>query len=389
MTMKRDKKICSITTIAPTTQTFVLDSMIEMQRRGWDVTLICNMNQNLIDRIPKGMKYYHVPMERSFSISAALKSTLQLIRIFKKENFSIIQYGTTHAALFSSFAGWITRIPCRIHMQWGIYNFWEMGMKGKFFKFVEQLTCALSTTIRPVSKKNLDVAVREHLFKPGKGKVLGEGGTIGVRIEDYPLEKKDDWKKDIRRKNNISQDSFVFGFIGRISRDKGNNELIKAFQQICSDRNMHLILVGPDEKSIEPELSNWAYNSSNVSMVGNVNHDDIPKYLAAMDVLVHPTYREGFGMVLQEAMAMEVGIITTDIPGPSEVIENNISGFLVPPHDSELLSSKMMEVFKSPSISQQLGKNGRIRVENHFMRPKMIHDICNDRESLLNDIINE
>lgn len=385
--MKGKKKICSITTIAPTTQSFVLDAMIEMQRRGWDVTLICNMDKNLIDSIPQGMKYYSVPMERTFSLSAAVKSTLQLIKIFHKEKFSIIQYGTTHAALFSSFAGWITRIPCRIQMQWGIYNFWEMGIKGKFFKFVEWLTCALSTTVRPVSKKNYDVAVRENLFKPGKGKVLGEGGTIGVRIEDYPLDKKDSWRDEIRRKHNISPDSFVFGFIGRISKDKGNNELIEAFQNICPDKNMHLLFVGPDEKSINSQLSNWAYNSSYVSMTGNVCHEDIPKYLAAMDVLVHPTYREGFGMVLQEAMAMEVGIITTDIPGPSEVIENNISGWLVPPHDSKQLSIKMTELFESPATARQLGKNGRIRVEKHFMRPKMINDICEDRESLLNDLL--
>lgn len=383
----KGKKICSITTTAPTTQIFVLDSMIEMHRRGWDVTLICTMDQNLINRIPEGIRYYNVPMSKSFNIFTAVRSTLKLIRIFRKERFSIIQYGTTHAAIFSSFAGWITRVPCRIYMQWGLFNFWEMGMKGKFFKFVGRLTCALSTTIRPVSKKNLDVAVREHMYKSGKGKVLGEGGTIGVRIEDYPLEKKDAWKKEVRRKKNIPQDSFVFGFIGRISRDKGNNELIEAFQQICSDNNMHLILVGPDEKSIEPELSNWAYNSPNVTMVGNVNHDDIPKYLAAMDVLVHPTYREGFGMVLQEAMAMEVGIITTNIPGPSEVIENNNSGILVPSHDSKQLSIEMMKVFQDPSISKRLGKNGRIRVEKHFRRPKMIDDICNDRESLLNNII--
>ena len=66
------------------TQTFVLESMKEMQKRGWDVTLICNMNQQLIDKIPEGMHYYNVPMERSFSLTAAIKSTWQLIKIFRK-----------------------------------------------------------------------------------------------------------------------------------------------------------------------------------------------------------------------------------------------------------------------------------------------------------------
>lgn len=382
----KPKKICSITTIAMTTQTFVLESMKEMQKRGWDVTLICNMNQQLIDKIPEGMHYYHVPMERSFSLKAAVKSIWQLIKIFRKEKFSMVQYGTTHAALYGSFAGWLTRIPIRIHLQWGIYNYWEMGTVGKFYKFVEWLTCKLSTTIRPVSHKNLEVAIREGLFKAGKGKVLGEGGTIGVDLNDYPLDKKEEWRNAIREKYGISSDSYVYGFIGRLSKDKGNNELILAFKNICEGKNMTLLLVGPDEGSLDKNVMDWAKNSDQVVFTGGVPHDDMPKHLAAMDVLVHPTYREGFGMVLQEAMAMEVSIITTDIPGPSEVIEEGISGMLVPAKDEVALANAMNEFYCNQEKAAQYGKNGRIRAEKYFNRPLMIDNICKDKEELLNEL---
>lgn len=382
----KPKKICSITTIAMTTQTFVLESMKEMQKRGWDVTLICNMNQQLIDKIPEGMHYYNVPMERSFSMKAAVKSIWQLIKIFRKEKFSMVQYGTTHAALYGSFAGWLTRIPIRIHLQWGIYNYWEMGTVGKFYKFVEWLTCKLSTTIRPVSHKNLEVAIREGLFKAGKGKVLGEGGTIGVDLNDYPLDKKEEWRNAIREKYGISSDSYVYGFIGRLSKDKGNNELILAFKNICEGKNMTLLLVGPDEGSLDKNVMDWAKNSDQVVFTGGVPHDDMPKHLAAMDVLVHPTYREGFGMVLQEAMAMEVSIITTDIPGPSEVIEEGISGMLVPAKDEVALANAMNEFYCNQEKAAQYGKNGRVRAEKYFNRPLMIDNICKDKEELLNEL---
>lgn len=382
----KPKKICSITTIAMTTQTFVLESMKEMQKRGWDVTLICNMNQQLIDKIPEGIHYYHVPMERSFSLKAAVKSIWQLIKIFRKEKFSMVQYGTTHAALYGSFAGWLTRIPIRIHLQWGIYNYWEMGTVGKFYKFVEWLTCKLSTTIRPVSHKNLEVAIREGLFKAGKGKVLGEGGTIGVELNDYPLDKKEEWRNAIREKYGISSDSYVYGFIGRLSKDKGNNELILAFKNICEGKNMTLLLVGPDEGSLDKNVMDWAKNSDQVVFTGGVPHEDMPKHLAAMDVLVHPTYREGFGMVLQEAMAMEVSIITTDIPGPSEVIEEGISGMLVPAKDEVALANAMNEFYCNQEKAAQYGKNGRVRAEKYFNRPLMIDNICKDKEELLNEL---
>lgn len=382
------KKICSVTTIASTTESFVLDAMIEMQKRGWDVTLICNMDKELIDRIPEGMHYYHVAMERTFSLRAAIKSTLQLIKIFRKERFTIVQYGTTHAALFSSFAGWLTRIPIRIHMQWGIYNFWEMGFVGKFYKFVEWLTCKFSTAIRPVSKKNLDVALREGLFKPNKGYVVGEGGTIGIQLSEYPLNKKDEWRTEVRKHYGIDDNAYVYGFIGRISRDKGNNELIRAFRSISLTNNAYLLLVGPDEGSLDKEVLEWAKDNNRVIFSGAIRHNQMPKYLSAMDVLVHPTYREGFGMVLQEAMAMEVGIITTNIPGPSEVVEDGISGILVPAKDEISLTLVMKDFCENPAKFSDLGKNGRLRVEKFFNRSIMIDNLCKDRECLFIKLYN-
>lgn len=376
-----DKSIVSITTIAGTMESFVLGSMEYMQSKSWDVTLMCNINQHLIDRIPKGMNYVHVPMERNFNLGKAIKCTRQLIREFRKKKPTIVQYGTTHAALFGSIAAWIARVPIRIHLQWGIYNYDEMGLAGKFYWFVEWLTCKLSTDIRPVSHKNLQVAIDEHLFKAGKGKVLGQGGTIGVDLTKYPLAEKETLRQQIRQKYGISESSYVYGFIGRISKDKGNNELLEAFRKIA-DSDVVLLLLGPNEGTIDKELQEWAEKSPKVIFAGSIDHDDIPKHLAAMDVLVHPTYREGFGMVLQEAMAMEVPAITTDIPGPSEVIEDGISGILVPSHDAMALSAAMLEFYNNQEKYAQFGKNGRIRAEKYFDRPVMIENIYLDKEEL-------
>lgn len=384
--MSLQKKICSVTTIADSTENFVLDSLIELQRRGWDVTIICNMTEKLRRKIPSGIAYYDVPMERSYSLKVAIESFFKLLKIFRKERFSIVQYGTTHAALFSSVASKIARIPVRMHLQWGIYNFSEMGWKGKFFKFTEWLTCKCSTDIRPVSLKNLQVAVDEGLMKRDKAKVLGEGGTIGVRIEDYPMDKKMHWRSQVRKEFGINDKTYVFGFLGRISRDKGNNELLSAFKRIVdsdSETYVALMLMGPNENTINPELCKWAKESPNVIFTGPVTHEEVPKYLSAINVLVHPTYREGFGMVLQEAMAMEVGIITTDIPGPSEVIENGKSGVCIAPKNTEELYRTMMNFCKHPDIADKYGIEGRKRVIEHFNRLVMVENICIDKEELI------
>lgn len=383
--MSKRKKICSITTVDITMEPFVITQMQYMMQKGWDVTIVCNMTPSFIERIPDGIHYYNLPMERSFNLWVALKSTYKLWRFFRKERFDIVQYAATHAALYSSFASFISQIPIRIHLQWGIYNFSQMGLKGYFFKFVEWLTCKFSTDIRPVSHKNLDVAVREGLFDKNKGKVLGLGGTVGVELKDYPLDRKDELKQTIRERYGISQDEYVFGFCGRISVPKGNNELLRAFRRLLlSYENVALLMVGEDEGSVDRDLMAWASESDKVVMTGRVMHNQIPHYMAAMDCLVHPTYREGFGMVLQEALAMAVPIITTDIPGPSEVIENGSSGILVEPHDEQALYFAMNDAICNRKKYAEYGKSGRKRVEKYFAREIMLERIYLDREELYN-----
>ena len=387
--MIANKTIVSLTTIAGTMENFVLESMIYMQQHGWDVTLMCNTKQHLIDRIPQGMHCVHVPMERSFSIWKAIKCTAQLIREFRRIKPVIVQYGTTHAALFGSIAARWTRVPIRIHLQWGIYNYDEMGFVGKFYWFVEWLTCKLSTHVRPVSHKNLQVALDEKLFNPGKGKVLGQGGTIGVDLNNYPLDKKAEFRNKIREQYGIFDDTYVYGFVGRLSKDKGNNELLEAFKEVEKDRKVVLLLVGPDEGTLDKSLMEWAKTYEKVIFTGAVLHDEMPCYIAAMDVLVHPTYREGFGMVLQEAMAMEVPVITTNIPGPSEVIEEGTSGVLVPSHNAKRLAEAMSDFYENQTKYVQYGKNGRKRVEQYFDRPVMINNIYQDKEELYSAYINK
>ena len=388
--MVRKKSLCSLTTVDITMEPFIITQVKYMLERGWDVTIICNMKPAFIERIPKGVKYYNVPMERSFNLMTAVKCTHKLIKIFRKEKFTVVQYAATHAALYASFASWLTNVPIRMHLQWGIYNYSEMGLSGYIYKFVEWLTCKFSTVIRPVSHKNLQIAIDEGLFKEGKGKVLGQGGTVGVDLEEYPLSEKDNICSEIRKYYGIPADDYVFGFVGRISTAKGNNELLQAFKKITAKySNVSLLLVGEDEGSIDRDLMNWAIKSDKVAVTGRVLHSEIPKCMAAMDCLVHPTYREGFGMVLQEAMAMAVSIITTDIPGPSEVIEEGKSGVLVKPQDIDSLYDAMKSAVVNPERFAEYGRNGRKRAEEYFARTVMLERIYQDKEELYKILCSE
>lgn len=101
------------------------------------------------------------------------------------------------------------------------------------------------------------------------------------------------------------------------------------------------------------------------------------------DVLTHPTYREGFGKVLQEAMGMNLPIITTNVPGPSEVVENGISGILVEPMNPDDLKEKMVLLYNNHELRNSLAHNGRLRAEKYFNRPIMLDNILKDLDKTL------
>ena len=107
----------------------------------------------------------------------------------------------------------------------------------------------------------------------------------------------------------------VYGFVGRITTDKGINELFSAYKKLLEEKkNAYLFMVGNPEidKTIDKELYDWIIQQKNIIFVGFTS--EVEKYLAAMDLYILPSYREGFGMGVIEAEAMGVPVIVTNIP---------------------------------------------------------------------------
>ena len=107
------------------------------------------------------------------------------------------------------------------------------------------------------------------------------------------------------------------------------------------------------------------------------------RYYCAMDVLVHPTYREGFGMVIQEAGALGVPVITTKIPGASEVMEDGVSSVHISPKSTEELAEAMREVRENPEKVKELGIRAYQRTKELYDRTVMLENQRKDYENLI------
>lgn len=365
---------------------FVLETAKYLHEKcGYDITLICNEDEKFKQMLPEYLHYIPVHMERGIDFSA-LQSIKQFIQIFKEQHFDMVQYSTPNAACYASIAARIAKVPVRLYCQWGIRYVGMQGISRIIFKAIEKMVCRNSTDIRAVSPMNKAFAVAEGLYPEEKAVVVGKGGTIGVDLQQYDISKKAGYRSEIRKQYDIPEEAFVYGFAGRVSADKGCTELLTAFKKVAeSNANARLLIVGPmeDKCGVSVELLEWARTSDQVVLTGMVDGSKMNEYYSAMDVLVHPTYREGFGMVLQEAGAMGLAIITTNIPGASEVMEDGVSCLLVVPKNVSGLESAMKMLIMDRGYSQKIGQAAYKRTKQYYDRPIMLENQKKDYIKLL------
>jgi glycosyltransferase involved in cell wall biosynthesis len=157
-------------------------------------------------------------------------------------------------------------------------------------------------------------------------------------------------------------------FVGRLAAAKGLLVLLEAFAALRhSHPDVMLVLIGdgPERSLLESRVSQLEL-SSRVKFKGYLSQKDIADALAEADVFVLPSFAEGVPIVLMEAMASRVPVVTTGIAGIPELVEDGISGFIVPPGDSDSLAMRLRQLLDDPAMRRRFGEAGRVRVAAEF-----------------------
>ncbi len=390
MNQNQDKKIklCALTTISKTMDWFVCDIMRTLAENGYEITLICNMDEGFAERNADFATCIDLKMSRGSSVHDLLTVPFKLRKIFKEHQFDVLYYMSPNASMYASLGGRLAHIPLRVYSQTGLRYVALDGMSRRIFKLVEKLTCRFSTHIRAQSPLNRQLAIDEGLCRPEKISVVGIGGTTGVLLERCDAFDHAAVKQARRAAYGIPADAFVYGYVGRINTDKGIGELIEAFERVQADKpGAYLALVGMIDtaNAVRPELLERARANDHIVFTGNVPPAEVYEHMAMFDVLTHPTYREGFGKVLQEAMGMSLPIITTAIPGPSEVVEDGVSGVLVEVKNAAALAEAMERLYADADLRASLSAAGRARAERYFDRPIMLGNQLEDMNSIISE----
>lgn len=381
------KKICICTTLWSSINNWIIHFLNDYNKRGIDVTIVCNMDEeferDLKSRYPF-VHTYRIDFPRGINAVGSLKSIWKLYRFFKKEKFDLVQYSTPNASMYGAVASKMVGVPVRLYCQWGMVYVTMHGFKRSVFENIERMICRFSTNVQPDSKGNLDFCRTHGLYDEKKSNVIWNGSAKGLNLEAYDITKKEEYAHEIKVKYNIPDDVPVVGFVGRLGREKGCNELFKAFQNVKKEfPNAKLLFVGPIEKkeTMDPDMLEYFETCDDIIKTDRVSH--VEKYTSAMDVYVLPSYREGFGMGVVEASAMGVPVVVTKYPGPSSAMEEGVSGYSVPVKDVELLTKYILQFLRDPQAAQQMGMQGRKWVESRFDQKIFIQKYMENRMELL------
>ncbi len=379
------KKICFVTTVSLTIRAFVLPVIRYFKEHtDWEITVICHEDPNLQEQLPEGVRYIPVTMQRGVSLSG-IKAMRQMVKIFRSEKFDMVQYSTPNASFYASMAAKIAKVPVRLYCQWGIAYVGFTGIKRRIFKALEKVICRRSTWIEPDSFGNLRFSHEEGLYPKEKGSVIWSGSASGVDLQKFDISHKAQWRKAIRQQYGIGKDDFVYGFIGRITGDKGVNELFAASKRILEEKpESWVMLVGDLERTdtLDPALLDWAQNEQRMLFCGY--SEVVEQHLSAMDVYILPSHREGFGSAVVEAEAMGVPVIVTDIPGPTDAMLPNETGIVVQKENVESLCEGMRRMQEDGEMRAKFAEKARRFAFERFEQTKLKRYILEDRKWLMN-----
>ncbi|MCY7294345.1 glycosyltransferase family 4 protein [Alteromonas sp. a30] len=334
--------------------------------KGYDVSILCNVNRHRSVIEEAGIRVIPMDIDRANTgLLANLMLLLQVIKIFLKEKPDVVHNVAQKPVLMGTIAAHLCGAKRIVNALGGLgFVFMSKTTKAKILKYVMSTLYKLLFNLR-----------RTVLILQNRDDYQFFVETIGVKQTHLCL---------IRGAGiNIEQfshqpfpntDKVRFTLVARMLKDKGVGEFLQAAKRV-SDKltNVEFVLVGDvDAKNpnafTENELTRLAKDAGVIWDGPSSQIFDVWKH---SHVSVLPSYREGLPKSLLESASVGRPIITTDVPGCREVVEDGKNGFLVPLYDVQTLAEKIQLLAENKSLRQEMGEISRKMAEEEFASHKV------------------
>ena len=311
-----------------------------------------------------GATLVNISLVKSLSIYNDSVSLLKLWRLMKKNNFDIVHTHMTKASILGRLAARLAGAKVVIMTGHGLTGILENTISNKFaqkaFVLVEWLWARLFTDIVIlVNESDKKSIVFQGIIPKKKIKVVLNGINL-TRLTPIktPIEK--------RKELNISEDVYVIIMVGRLCNQKAPEIFIRAAEKIQTQRNDICFLLvgdGPKLKIIREMITDFPFPSQ-IKVLGN--RYDIVDLLSVSDLFVLPSIYEGMPISILEAMALDLPVIASDVPGNRSLVKHNQTGMLVPVNNTNELANMMIRVLQDEYLKKRLTTTAKQMVKKDY-----------------------
>ena len=376
--MKPHQKIAFAMTAPSALRAFMGDH-IRVLAKQYEVTVYCNFSadscRNLLD---ESVQLVHIPFERKIAPFQDMACFFLLLTALWRGKFDSVHTVMPKTGLLGMLAGWIVRTPVRIHLFTGQVWVTKRGMSRAILKTLDKLMAWCATTLYIDSPSQRDFLIQEGIIRSGR--VLGDGSVNGVDSNRFKPDVES--RNLVRRLHQIPLNAVVFGFLGRLNRDKGILDLMEAFSVSAVSTRAFVLLVGPDEGGMEDLVrKKYSHLGRQIRFVGFTSEPE--KIIPAFDVFCIPSYREGFGSSVIEAAACGVPALASRIYGLTDAVVENVTGFMHEPGNTREISEGLNRYADNAVLRNQFGKAARERAVKQFSTARLTSEMAVEYTELL------
>lgn len=381
---KPDKKLAVISAVDMTFKILLIAQIKAAQKAGYEVHGVCSEGPNSDSLRQQGIKMYPVKIKRSISPFSDLIALWKMYCYFKREKIDIVHTHTPKCSLLGQVAAKLAGVRIIVNTIHGFYFHENMNpLVRRFYIAMEWIAARCSTIILSQNPEDIETAVKLGICKQGKIKLLGNG----VDLSKFDPARVDaDFRRRKRAETSVPANAIVVGIIGRLVKEKGYLDLFEAMRNVMDEnQKVWLVVIGPEEPEKTDRIPTDIFKKYGIEKRTRwLGHrEDVPELLACCDIYTLPSWREGFPRSAIEAAAMALPIVATNIRGCRQVVEDGVTGLLVPLGDSGALASAINQLVVDGELRRKMGRTGYEKARREFDEQNVCRIVLDTYKQLL------
>jgi glycosyltransferase involved in cell wall biosynthesis/FMN phosphatase YigB (HAD superfamily) len=364
-------KVAQLTTVDSSLRYLLYPQLTAVRDRGGDVVGISAPGPYADGLVAEDIR--HVPLAdstRSMNPLADLRSAVDLWRILRRERPDVLHTHNPKPGLYGRVVGRLAGVPIVVNTCHGLY-FTETDhwLKRTMLLVLEGIAARFSDAELVQSEEDLRRLTRSHAYPRRHTRLLGNGVDL-ARFRPGLLT-PDERAKLRAGELGARDDQIVVGMVGRQVAEKGLLELFEAARRL-GDRYL-VVVIGPDDPDKPDALDRATVHAAvehGVRFLGM--RDDVDRLYGAMDLFVLPSWREGFPRAAMEASASGLPVVATDVRGCRQVVDDGVTGVLVPVRDGTALARAIESLGDDPDRRRRMGDAAVARAHAEFDEQRVV-----------------